>query len=99
MGATLRLRSTGIGRNKVKLMKLKVEGMTCSHCERAITRAIAALGGTAYVDIAGGIVVVDGVGDFVLVQNAIEQAGYRVVGSDISPSPATSSSCCGCGAT
>lgn len=80
-------------------MKLKVEGMTCSHCERAITRAVTALGGTAYVDVGGGVVVVDGVGDLVLVQNAIEQAGYRVVGSDISPSPAKSWSCCGCGSS
>lgn len=80
-------------------MQLKVEGMTCSHCERAITRAIAALGGTAYVDVAGGIVVVDGISDGALVQKAIEQAGYRVVGPAVSEAAAKSGGCCGCGAS
>ena len=55
-------------------MKFNVEGMTCSHCERAITRAVAALGGTARVDIAAGTVEVDGVTDEARVRAIASQA-------------------------
>ena len=71
-------------------MKLNVEGMTCGHCQRAIERAIAALGGTARVDLAGGTVGVDGVTDLAAVRRAIEHEGYRVVDS----APATASGGC-----
>lgn len=74
-------------------MKFNVEGMTCSHCERAITRAIAALGGTARVDIAGGTVEVDGVADEARVRAAIEDEGYRVAASAAAAEKA--GSCCG----
>ena len=74
-------------------MKFNVEGMTCSHCERAITRAVAALGGTARVDIAAGTVEVDGVTDEVRVRAAIEDEGYRVAASDVAAEKA--GSCCG----
>jgi copper chaperone len=63
-------------------MKFNVEGMTCSHCERAIARAVAALGGTARVDIADGTVEVDGLADETRVRTAIEDEGYRVLGND-----------------
>lgn len=74
-------------------MKFNVEGMTCSHCERAITRAVAALGGTARVDIAAGTVEVDGVTDEVRVRAAIEDEGYRVAASDVAAEKI--GSCCG----
>ena len=74
-------------------MKFNVEGMTCSHCERAITRAVAALGGTARVDIAAGTVEVYGVADEASVSAAIEDEGYRVAASDIAAERA--GSCCG----
>lgn len=74
-------------------MKFNVEGMTCSHCERAITRAIAGLGGTARVDIAAGTVEVDGVADEARVRAAIEDEGYRVAASDVAAEKG--GSCCG----
>ena len=60
-------------------MKLIVEGMTCGHCVRAIERAIAALGGTARVDLAAKSVEVEGVVDEAAVRQAITEEGYRVV--------------------
>jgi len=74
-------------------MKFNVEGMTCSHCERAITRAVAALGGTARVDIAAGTIEVDGVADETRVRTAIEDEGYRVLGND--EAAEKDSGCCG----
>lgn len=59
-------------------MRMNVEGMTCAHCERAIGRAIAALGGTARVDLAAGTVDVEGI-EPAAAREAIEAEGYRVV--------------------
>lgn len=74
-------------------MKFNVEGMTCSHCERAIERAVAALGGAARVDVAAGTVEVDGVADEARVRAAIEDQGYRVLAQDAAA--AKDSGCCG----
>jgi copper chaperone len=71
-------------------MKLNVEGMTCGHCQRAIERAINALGGTARVDLAGGTVEVAGITDAAAVRSAIEDEGYRVVDT----AAAASGGCC-----
>lgn len=71
-------------------MKLNVEGMTCGHCQGAIERAVAALGGTAQVDLAGGTVEVTGADDRASVVAAIEDEGYRVVDT----APAASGGCC-----
>ncbi|WP_166212908.1 cation transporter [Cognatiluteimonas telluris] len=60
-------------------MQLKVEGMTCGHCERAIGNAIAALGGSAVVDRAKETVDVRGIEDAAHARRAIEAQGYRVV--------------------
>lgn len=59
-------------------MQLNVEGMTCAHCERAVQNAVAALGGTAEVDLAAGTVQVGGTDDVAAVRRAIEEAGYKV---------------------
>lgn len=59
-------------------MRLNVEGMTCAHCERAIKRAVAALGGTAEVDLAAGTVEVTGIDDIAAVRRTIEEEGYTV---------------------
>jgi copper chaperone len=64
--------------------------MTCGHCQRAIERAVAALGGTAQVDLAGGTVEVAGVDDRASVVAAIEDEGYRVVDT----AQAASGGCC-----
>lgn len=60
-------------------MRVKVEGMTCGHCERAVKEAIAARGGTARVDLADGTVDVTGIADATTVRQAIEDAGYTVL--------------------
>jgi copper chaperone len=73
-------------------MKIIVEGMTCAHCERAITRAIHALDAdaTVVVDVAAGIVTVEGGVDAGLATAAIESEGYRVVSLQDAPK-----ACCG----
>jgi copper chaperone len=82
---------TAIRRNLETTMKLIVEGMTCDHCVRAITRAIKTLDGVAevHVDVAGGTVTIDGGVDAGLATAAIEEEGYRVV------AVAQPRSCCG----
>lgn len=72
-------------------MKLIVEGMTCDHCVRAITRAIRTLDGGAEVrvDVAGGTVTIDGGVDAGLAAAAIEAEGYRVTAME------PPKSCCG----
>jgi copper chaperone len=73
-------------------MKLFVEGMTCAHCVRAITRAIQALDADARVevDLAGGTVTIEGGVDAGLATAAIEAEGYRV--ASVQDAPAA---CCG----
>jgi copper chaperone len=71
-------------------MKLNVEGMTCGHCQRAIERAVANLGGIARVDLATGTVEVEGIADRISVVSAIEAEGYRVVDT----ARAASGGCC-----
>lgn len=74
-------------------MRLNVEGMTCAHCERAITAAVARLGGCARVDLAAGTVEVEGVDDEAAVRGAIEAEGYRIAPA----AQATTGACCGGG--
>jgi copper chaperone len=73
-------------------MRLEVQGMTCAHCERAIQQAVAALGGTARVDVAGGTVEVTGLDDVAAVRRAIEAEGYTVATGPVAPAPG---GCCG----
>ncbi|MBS7458270.1 cation transporter [Coralloluteibacterium stylophorae] len=73
-------------------MRLNVEGMTCAHCQRALERAVAALGGTATVDLAAGTVDVAGVEDAAALRRAIEDEGYAVVDA---PVGAATGGCCG----
>lgn len=63
-------------------MRFSVEGMTCDHCVRAITRAIERLGGSARVDLAGRGVEIDGPVDAAAARRAIEEEGYVVVSDD-----------------
>jgi len=62
------------------IMEFIVEGMTCSHCVRAISEAVQRLGGTARVDLDRRTVTVDGALDREAVARAIEEEGYQVVG-------------------
>lgn len=61
-------------------MKFDVEGMTCGHCVRAITRAIHTLDPDARVDVdlPQGVVTVEGQALADTVADAIAQAGYTV---------------------
>jgi copper chaperone len=61
-------------------MKFDVEGMTCGHCIRAITRAIHTLDPDARVDVdlALGMVTVEGQLLADAVADAITREGYRV---------------------
>ena len=61
-------------------MRLKIEGMTCSHCAKAVTEAVEAVPQVkrAIVDLAAGEVAVEGPADPAAVRCAIEAAGYAV---------------------
>lgn len=72
-------------------MQINVQGMTCAHCERAVQQAVAALGGSATVDVAAGTVMVSGVDDVAAVRRAIEAEGYAVVDTAATPGR---SGCC-----
>lgn len=81
-------------------MKLYVEGMTCGHCIKTITRALTALdpAATVAVDLGEHLVHVSGAIDATAATAAIEDAGYTVVSVDAAasaPVAATASSCCG----
>lgn len=61
-----------------------VTGMTCEHCEQAVTRELAKIAGVTGVDVtlAAGIVTVtsDDPIDEGAVRDAVEVAGYEMVG-------------------
>lgn len=63
-------------------MELIVEGMSCGHCVRAVTRAVESLdpGAKVEVDLGTGRVRVEGTPSEAAVRGAIEAAGYRVLG-------------------
>jgi len=61
---------------------LKVEGMSCGHCEKAVKNAISALEGvsTVNVDLSTKKVEVEGQNlTDTLIKDAVEDAGYEVV--------------------
>jgi len=57
-----------------------VTGMTCAHCERAVTQAIKALDPQARVevDLAAGTVRVEGTPSEQQIRAAIEEEGYQM---------------------
>ena len=62
------------------MLRLKVSGMTCVHCVRAVTQSVRALPGVAdvSVDLARGEVTVAGTPDERAVREAIAEEGYEV---------------------
>ncbi len=62
------------------MQTLNVKGMTCSHCERAVTQAIQSrdAGAKVEVDLEAGVVRVDGSLDEAEIREAIEEEGYQV---------------------
>ena len=68
----------------MKNVTLNVEGMSCSHCVNAVTKAVSALEGVSgvNVDLEGKTVTVDFDADQVSLESikeAIEEEGYDVV--------------------
>ncbi len=61
-------------------MKLRVKGMSCEHCVKAIREAVTAVcaGAEVEVDLEAGTVTVEGTDDRAAVVEAIEEAGYEV---------------------
>ena len=58
----------------------KVEGMTCAHCERAVTKAVHQVDPDAAVDVdlASGTVKTNSHADAVRLAEAIRAEGYQV---------------------
>lgn len=62
---------------------LRIEGMSCAHCVRAIADALEAVPSVreARVDLAGGTAEIDHDGvERARLEDAVEEAGYRVAG-------------------
>lgn len=60
-----------------------VEGMSCQHCVNAITGEVTSVAGVTAVDVdlaAGTVTVAGGSADDGAVRDAIDEAGYTVVG-------------------
>ncbi|MCQ4288109.1 cation transporter [Pseudomonas stutzeri] len=62
------------------MQTFNVQGMTCAHCERAVTNAILALDAQARVrvDRQASVVEVDGDLSEAAIREVIEQEGYQV---------------------
>jgi copper chaperone len=64
-------------------IKYQVTGMTCAHCERAITQEVSQIAGVDNIDVsaATGILVVTSTGelDDAQILTAVEEAGYTAV--------------------
>lgn len=73
------------GGESMTTIKYQVTGMTCAHCEDAITQAVGQLAGVENIDVsaATGILVVTSTGelDDAVVLAAVEEAGYAGVRS------------------
>lgn len=61
---------------------LKVEGMTCGHCKMRVEKALSAVSGveSAQVDLAKKEAVINGNANRDVLVQAVEEAGYNVVG-------------------
>jgi copper chaperone len=74
---------TGEGAIAMNTTKYQVTGMTCGHCEGAVTAEVSQIAGVAHVDVsaATGILVVTSTGelDDTQVFAAVEEAGYAAV--------------------
>ena len=62
------------------MIRLKVTGMTCDHCVRAVRDAVRAVpgAGDVSVDLRAGLVTIGGSPDPQAVQRAIQEEGYAV---------------------
>lgn len=66
-------------------IELRIDGMTCSHCERAVRQAIIDVQGVDRVDVdlQRGTAIVHGTADTPAVISAVEEEGYtaRIISS------------------
>lgn len=62
------------------MLDIQVEGMTCGHCEQAVTRAVQSVDPSAEVavDRSSGRVAVESSSDAQAIRRAIEGEGYTV---------------------
>jgi len=62
-----------------KMTKLKIEGMSCSHCEMSVKTALEGVEGVrkVQVDLAAGQAQVEGDAALALLVAAVEDEGYR----------------------
>jgi copper chaperone len=65
------------------MIELNVQGMTCNHCVKAVTRAVQEVdpGAEVRVDLERGKVSVDGKGSADVLSRAISEAGYKASAS------------------
>jgi copper chaperone CopZ len=74
---------SGTSRTSIGSTTFQVNGMTCAHCQRAVTREIAAVAGveSVTVDLASGTVTVtaDRPVDRADIAAAVDEAGYALV--------------------
>lgn len=63
---------------------LKISGMTCAHCTRAVFTALSGVPGIARADVKIGTAEVEHDGTVTLdaLRQAVETAGYTVAGAD-----------------
>lgn len=63
---------------------LRITGMTCAHCTRAVFTALSGVPGIARADVKVGTAVIEHDGTVTLdaLKEAIETAGYSVAGAD-----------------
>jgi copper chaperone len=69
---------------EMRMLELKVEGMTCGHCARAVTQAVHAVAPLldVAVDLQQGLVKIDAKDTAIPTDaliKAIEEEGYKVV--------------------
>lgn len=69
----------------MKMMRetvLKIEGMTCMYCKRAVEKALIGVPGVtgANVDLAKKQAMVAGTADLTAMAKVVDEAGFKVVG-------------------
>lgn len=63
---------------------LRISGMTCAHCARAVFTALSGVPGIARADVKVGTAVIEHDGSVTVeaLRQAVEAAGYTVAGAD-----------------
>jgi copper chaperone len=61
------------------ITELKIDGMTCGHCEKAVQKALAGVQGVEHVevDLAAGSARVQGSADLAALVAAVQEEGFQ----------------------